>query len=488
MIRNNKVQLITYPDALGGDLKKLYTILDRHFPGLFDGGIHILPPFPSTGDRGFSPVSYFQIEPTFGSWKDIQKLGDRYDLMLDLMVNHVSSSSAFFQDYLAKGSTSEFADMFIEVSKYWPDGNPPKLDLEKIFLRRPTPFSVFDVGPDKEKRTLWTTFGKGDPSNQIDIDIHSKKTRAFYRQVFEFFAGNGIKNIRLDAVGYVTKKPGTSCFFLIPEIYELLDEIKAIAEDKAIQLLPEVHATREIQRELSEHGFLIYDFILPYLILEALLIKESCKLKQYLRERPGQQVTMLDCHDGIPVKPDLDGIYDKETVRKVVKICTERGANMSRILSPAHQDADGFDVHQIRGTYYSMLNEDDEAYFAARAIQLFTPGVPQVYYVGLLAGRNDLDAVKKSGEGREINRHSYTMEEIEREIQRPLVKRIMRLIEFRNNYPAFQGAFQVEDCDHDHVKMFWEKDEFKTRLTVNLIKGDAFIEFSDEASGEMVLL
>jgi sucrose phosphorylase len=253
-------------------------------------------------------------------------------------------------------------------------------------------------------------------------------------------------------------------------------------------LLPEVHATREIQRELSEHGFLIYDFILPYLILEALLIKDSCKLKHYLRERPSQQVTMLDCHDGIPVKPDLDGIYDKETVHRVVETCMERGANMSRILSPAHQDPDGFDVHQIRGTYYSMLNEDDEAYFAARALQLFTPGVPQVYYVGLLAGRNDLEAVKKAGEGREINRHSYTMEEIEREIQRPLVKRIMRLIEFRNNFPAFQGDFHVEDSDNHQVKMLWVMDEFKTRLTVDLHHGEAVIEFSDETSGEMMPL
>ena len=480
----NKVQLITYPDSLGGDLKALDTVLERHFKGLFQGGVHILPPFPSTGDRGFSPVSYFEIEPAFGSWTDVQKLGGKYDLMLDLMVNHVSSGSEFFKDYLAKGSESEYADMFIDIRKFWPDGNPPAQDLEKIFLRRPLPFSNFEVGPAKEKRSLWTTFGKGDPSNQIDIDIHSKTTRAFYARVFEFFAENGIRFVRLDAVGYVTKQPGTSCFFVKPGIFEFLDEIKAIADEKGIGLLPEVHATWDTQRELSEHGFLIYDFILPYLILEAILQKDARKLNKYLRERPAGQVTMLDCHDGIPVKPDLDGIYDKDEVRAVVNTCIERGANMSKIMSPAHKDPDGFDIHQIRGTYYSMLNEDDEAYFAARAIQLFTPGIPQIYYVGLLAGRNDFDSVEKTGEGREINRHSYTVDEIEREVQRPLVKRLLGLIEFRNTYDAFDGEYSFEQGSDKEIKITWSKDRLKASLTVDLVKISTRITYFEEQTGD----
>src|SRR5699024_2545066 len=135
---------------------------------------------------------------------------------------------------------------------------------------------------------------------------------------------------------------------------------------------------------LAEHGCWIYDFILPYRVLDTLINKDSEGLKEYLNNRPHKQFTMLDCHDGVPVKPDLDTLIDTEDAKKVVDVCVERGSNLSLILSDEHKDPDGFDVHQIRGTYYSMLDHDDDAYLAARAIQFFTPGVPQVYYVGLL--------------------------------------------------------------------------------------------------------
>jgi sucrose phosphorylase len=152
---------------------------------------------------------------------------------------------------------------------------------------------------------------------------------------------------------------------------------------------------------------------------------------------------MLDCHDGVPIKPDLDGLYDGVQLRRVVKACLARGGNVSPVYSPAHQDPDGFDVHQIRGTFYSLVDRDDDAYIAARAIQLFTPGVPQIYYVGLLAGENDHEAVARTGDGREINRHNFTSEEIRAAAEREVVKRLDRLLRLRNSHPAFDGSFQV---------------------------------------------
>ena len=135
----NKAQLITYPDSLGGDLRRLDEVIDRYFPNAFEGGVHILPPFPSSGDRGFAPVTYFDIDPKFGSWGDIQTMGERCPVLLDLIVNHISSKSLYFQDYLENGSGSAFADLFIPIEKYWPDGRPRAKDIEKIFLRRPLP-------------------------------------------------------------------------------------------------------------------------------------------------------------------------------------------------------------------------------------------------------------------------------------------------------------------------------------------------------------
>ena len=135
MAVKNLVQLITYPDSLGGSLKALDQVLHRYFPGIFQGGIHILPPFPSSGDRGFAPLTYLEIEPQFGSWEDIRRIGKSSAVMLDLMVNHISLQSSYFQDFLNKGRRSQFADLFITLEKMWPDGKPSEKDLSRIFLR-----------------------------------------------------------------------------------------------------------------------------------------------------------------------------------------------------------------------------------------------------------------------------------------------------------------------------------------------------------------
>ncbi|MDG0811710.1 hypothetical protein OMP40_21825 [Cohnella rhizosphaerae] len=225
-----------------------------------------------------------------------------------------------------------------------------------------------------------------------------------------------------------------------PEIFEFLDWVMALAASLDMELLPEVHAHYTIQYKLAEHGCWIYDFILPYRILDTLLNRNGRALVQYLKNRPAKQFTMLDCHDGIPVKPDLDDLIDSSEARKVVDTCLQRGANLSLILSDEHKSADGFDVHQIRCSYYSMLNRDDNAYLAARAIQFFAPGIPQVYYVGLLAGENDDARVQETGEGREINRHNFSPEEIELSLEKEAVQRLLKLIRFRNEYEAFQGG------------------------------------------------
>jgi sucrose 6(F)-phosphate phosphorylase len=468
MTIKNKVQLITYPDSLGGSLRGLDEALSHFFPDLFQGGIHILPPFPSSGDRGFAPLTYLEIDPAFGSWDDIQRLGERYDILLDLMVNHISSKSSFFADFLASGRASKWADLFITLDKYWPGGEPAQPDIDRMFLRRSRPYSTFNVGPGGIAEKVWTTFGKTEPSEQVDLDWHSPLFGSLIASFLDEFARHGVKIVRLDAVGYLVKKLGTSCFFVEPEIYRFMEWICAMAQSKGITLLPEVHAQPEIQSRLSQHGYWTYDFILPYTILEALIIRSAVRLRPYLRSRSPRQVTMLDCHDGVPVKPDLDGLYRTEDARRVVQTCLDRGGNLSLVVSGEHQDPDGFDVHQIRGSYYSLLGCDDDAYIAARAIQLFAPGVPQVYYVGLLAGTNDEEAVARTGEGREINRHNFTMDEIAVAADKEIVRRLARLIRLRNSHPAFGGEFRVLDSAANRLILAWSSDVAECVLDVDL--------------------
>lgn len=480
----NQVQLITYPDSLGGDLKTLRTVLETHLADVFPGGVHILPPFPSSGDRGFAPTTYFEIDSKFGSWEDLRAIGERFDVMVDLMVNHISRESAQFQDFLQKGRESEHAELFITLEKLWPDGIIVQDDIDKMFLRRSRPLSTFPIANKDIEETVWTTFGKTDPSEQIDLDVSSEKTMALLTEFLEYFKRNNVKYVRLDAVGYVIKRLGTSCFFVEPDIYHFLDQVKSIAASLDLVLLPEVHAHHSIQYKLAEYGCWIYDFILPYRILDTLVHKNSVELQRYLRKRPANQFTMLDCHDGVPVKPDMDGLIQTTEARKLVDVCLERGANLSLIVSNEHKDADGFDVHQIRCTFYSALNCDDDAYLTARAIQLFTPGIPQVYYVGLLAGENDLERVNETGEGREINRHNYTVKEIEQALGKPSVQRLLKLIRFRNEYEAFQGQFEVLACESDKLRLSWKTESKSCMLYTDLQTNVSMIIYTGE-NGEL---
>ena len=448
----NSVQLITYADSLGGDLQALDTVLNQPFRGLF-GGVHLLPFYPSSGDRGFAPVDYTQVDPAFGTWEDVRQIGERYDVLADLMVNHISRRSPQFQDFVRRGQDSPYADLFITLNKIWPDGEPPDEDVRRIFLRRPEhPFTDITIEGTGEVIRIWATFGNREAPEQIDLDIHSPLTRDLLKRLLRHLRDQSIRIVRLDAVGYLTKKPGTSCFFVEPEIYETLGWLRDVADELGLVLLPELHAHYTLQHRLADHGYWVYDFILPGLILHTLFSGSSRKLQSYLRACPRRQFTTLDCHDGIPIQPDLDDILTTKESQAVVARLLERGANLNRLLSTELRE-EGFDAHQVNITYYSAVGGDDDAYIAARALQFFAPGIPQVYYVGLLAGENDPDAVERTGELRAINRHDYTLPEIEQAVERPVVQRLFQLIRFRNDHPAFGGDLTIEEAPDDRVRL-----------------------------------
>ena len=217
------------------------------------------------------------------------------------------------------------------------------------------------------------------------------------------------------------------------------------------------------------------------MILSTIVNKSSSQITEYLKDRPDNQFTMLDCHDGIPVKPDLDDLVSTNDARKIVNHCLDHGANLSLVHSDAHKSPDGFDVHQIRCSYYSVLGCNDDAYLTARAIQFFAPGIPQVYYVGLLAGENDVENVTRTGEGREINRHNFTLEEIDKAYSKDVVQRLLKLIDFRNDYPAFDGNFTVEPSDDTKMILTWKKDDKYCTLNVDLTTSKSIIKYINDS-------
>jgi sucrose 6(F)-phosphate phosphorylase len=179
------------------------------------------------------------------------------------------------------------------------------------------------------------------------------------------------------------------------------------------------------------------------------------------------------------VQPDINGILSVEDAQDIVEKCQQRGANLSRIFSPEHRSRVDFDAHQINITYFSALGGNEDAYLAARAIQFFAPGIPQVYYVGLLAGENDHEAVERTGERRAINRHNFILEEIEEAVKRPVVQRLMKLMRFRNEYPAFRGEFEVLPSGEREVRLAWEKNGQRCTLMVALDSYECVVEYGE---------
>ncbi|MBO0451369.1 MULTISPECIES: sucrose phosphorylase [Enterococcus] len=470
MTIENKAMLITYADSLGKNLKELTQVMENHFSQAV-GGVHLLPFFPSTGDRGFAPKDYSVVDPAFGTWKEVEDLGEKYYLMFDFMINHISRESFFFQDFKQKHDESKYKEMFIRINQFFPENRPSPEDIDLIYKRKDkAPFQeVCFANGCTEK--VWNTFGE----EQIDLDVTKAVTKEFIRNTIKDMAAHGCSLIRLDAFAYAIKKLDTNDFFIEPNIWELLDEVRMEAEKYAIELLPEIHEHYSIQFKIADHDYFIYDFALPMIMLHALYSGKTEQLAAWLKQSPMKQFTTLDTHDGIGVVDAKDLLTDQEldfTSEKLYEV----GANVKKIYSSASYN--NLDIYQINSTYYSALGEQDDSYLLARVLQIFAPGIPQIYYVGLLAGRNDIQLLEETKEGRNINRHYYDIEEIAEEVQRPVVKKLLELLEFRNKELAFDlnGSIEV-NTPSEHTIEIERKNHAKTE-SVKLIADLSSKKFS----------
>ncbi len=482
----NQVQLITYVDRLsGGGFRALGDLFHGPFRGLF-GGAHLLPFYwPIDGaDAGFDPIDHTQPDSRLGSWDDVRALAEGRDLMADVIVNHVSSRSPQFEDFRKHGDASSSRDLFLTYGRVFPNG-ASESDLLKIYRPRPgLPFTKTRLD-DGTERLLWTTF----TPEQIDIDVHSTGGRAYLSQILREFQAAGIRAIRLDAVGYAIKKPGTSCF-MIPETFDFIGELTAQSHALNIEVLVEIHAYHQDQIQIAKQADWVYDFALPPLVLHALYTRDAARLKHWLSISPRNCITVLDTHDGIgviDVGPDrrgteiLPGLLTSEEIDHLVETIHVRSNGESRQATGAA--ANNLDLYQVNCTYYDALGRRDEEYLIARAIQFFAPGIPQVYYVGLLAGVNDLDLLRRTGVGRDINRHYYSRREIDSEITRPVVSALFDLIRFRNAHPAFAGGFRLLPSADHQIHIEWRNGNHWARLEADLQATTATV-FHSDAGGD----
>lgn len=466
--------LITYPDSLGGNLEKLEEILDKYFQGVI-GGVHILPFYPSSGDRGFAVINYDEVSPEFGNWENIKNLSEKYYLMADFMINHMSVRSDEFKDYMQRGEESEYKDLFLDWNKFWPNGEPTDVEAEKLprrKLRRPCFAFTRDDG---KTVNLWNTFFE----EQVDIDPWSEAAKAYYTRnlgkISEF-----VPLIRLDALAYATKKAGTECFFVEPQIWDLL-ELSKNCMKPGTEILPEIHSDYHYQLRMAEKGYWVYDFALPMLLLHGLFSGRTDRLLHWFSICPRKQFTTLDTHDGIGVV-DVTGLLSDEeidSVREIVnaRVETFRPYFRAPIAKIKVSNAEAMQ-YQLMCTYYSALGEDDKAWLLARSVQLFAPGIPMVYYVGLLAGENDGEAVKIDGEPRSLNRHNFSEEEVEERIKKPVLQRFYDIMRFRNSCPAFNGEFSASAGEkQSELVLSWKKDNNTATLYCDMVTRDMRIEY-----------
>ena len=466
----NKCMLITYADSMGDNLSDLTTVMNKHFKDAV-GGIHILPFFPSSGDRGFAPMDYHVVDPAFGDWNDIEKLAEDYYLMADYMINHISAQSEYYKDFLAKKDDSKYKDLFIRYKDFWENGEPTEEEVDAIYKRKPRAPYVDANFADGTTEKVWCTFDE----QQIDINCKSATAKAFIKDNLETLCKHGLAMIRLDAFAYATKKAGSSCFFIEPEVWELMDESAKIVEPYGVTLLPEIHEHYTMQQKIASHDYYVYDFALPMLLINGLYYGQSKYLKHWLEICPRKQFTTLDTHDGIGVV-DVKDLLPDEEIERTKEDIFKFGANVKKIYNTAAYN--NLDIYQVNCSYYSALGDDDDAYLLARAVQFFAPGIPQVYYVGLLAGKNDLQLLEETKVGRNINRHYYKLDEIDREVERPVVKKLLELMKFRNEHPAFDGEFILEDCSDEELVILRKNGDAFARLKANLKTKKFTIEHS----------
>ena len=410
--------------------------------------VHILPFCPYSSDDGFSVIDFRQIDPKLGHWQDLKHLGQRVELMFDLVLNHVSQKSEWFQQYLA--GKSPYDQFFIEVE--------PDVDLKDVTRPRSTPLlTPFETS--RGVRHVWTTFS----ADQVDLNYACPELLIEMLDVLFYYVQQGARIIRLDAIAYLWKVAGTSCIHL-QQTHEFIRIVRKLMDSLAphVLLLTETNVPHEENVSyfgLGDEAHMVYQFSLPPLLLDAILSHDSGTLTRWLGtlgETP-QGTTYFNftaSHDGIGVRP-LEGLVSPQRLQRLADAAKACGGVVSNRRKP-----DGSNVpYELNVTYWDALgNQEPESpevhvrrFLASQAIMLALRGVPGIYFHSLVGTPNDSEGAAESGQPRRINRRKYQFDELLHRLrdsgstQAKVFAGYKHLLATRIQQPAFHpdGAQQV---------------------------------------------
>ncbi len=451
------VVLITYGDLLKkkGEmpLSTLYGFAKSHFKGIFSA-IHILPFFPFSSDDGFSVTDYTAVDPEIGTWKDIKRIGDDFELMSDLVLNHISAKSMWFKNYLE--GKKGYEDLAIEVD--------PATDLSQVTRPRSLPLLTVFEKKTGQKVHIWTTFS----ADQIDLNFESFDVLEKMVKVLLFYVKQGATMIRLDAIAYLWKKIGTNCIHL-SETHDVVKLFRKILDAVAPDVLLITETNVPHAENISYFGDgnneaqMVYNFTLPPLMMYSFISEDATYLSRWARGLflESENTTFFNfsaSHDGVGVRP-LEGILSAKEIDSIIKIVKQNGGQVSYKNNPDGSKS----PYELNITYIDALSKgemepDDvlaKKFLASQAIQFALPGVPAVYIHSILGSRNWLEGVKKTQMNRTINREKLQVDKVLAELKNPDSFRAkvffpyVNLIKVRRNQPAFHpnAPFEILDID-----------------------------------------
>ena len=405
--------LITYADMLQSECDNLssLSVLREFCTARLKGAvsaIHILPFYPWTSDDGFSVVDYREVCEEYGNWEDVSKLGEEFDLMFDLVLNHCSSKSPWFKEYVS--GVEPGLNYIMEAN--------PKTDLSMVVRPRSTPL-LTPYQTRKGERHIWTTFS----ADQVDLDWTSPDLLFEFLDIILYYVSIGCKILRLDAVAFLWKKIGTNCLHL-PETHQIIKLIRNFLEVVAPDVIILTETNVPHQENISYFGkgdeaHAVYQFSLPPLLLHGLLRGTSMHLSKWAANLapPPKGCHFLNftaSHDGVGVRP-LEGILPQEEILELAEEIRQKGGFVSmRRLEDGSESP-----YELNSTYFSALSDgqDEELGMArfqcSQAVALAMKGIPAIYFHSLCGTPNDLDGYKKTKRNRTVNRKKWQRSELE---------------------------------------------------------------------------
>lgn len=462
--------VITYGNSIVDGRHKPLDLLLDFLEGRLKGvvnGVHILPFFPYTSDDGFAVTDYYKVDPVLGDWPDIRRIGEEFTLMSDMVLNHVSSQGTWFNAY--RQGKPPYDRFFKEAS--------PEDDLSAVVRPRTTPL-LREVDTAMGPRHVWCTFSH----DQVDLDFHNPEVLLEIIRILRFHIDEGVRIIRLDAVAFVWKEPGSPSIHL-PQTHAIVKLMRALADfaTERVVLLTETNVPKA--ENLSYFGrrdeaHMVYNFPLPPLVLHALLSGNVQRLRRWMRSMPPAPLgcayfNFSASHDGIGMRP-VEGILPPGEIERMIATVREAGGLVSMRSLPDGTQA----PYELNCGYFDAMSRTFageetlkiERFLCSQAIVMSLEGVPAFYIHSLLATPNDLDGVERRGMNRAINRHRWNYPDLRARLDDPasdqarVLGEMQRRLRLRARQPAFHpNATQLTLQLDDRILGIWRQSLDRTQ-------------------------